>query len=181
MSVTTASSARTEPLQGWRMPRRMRQFLLTLHVIVSVGWIGIDVALLLLAASGITASDVAVARGLYGSMASISVLLTPVSFAALVTGILLGLGTHWGLARHWWVFIKLVLNVVLVAGHRVLTFRLLNAATKALALPSSTSIPGQVGGAPIVMTLCGALCVLLAAVVLSTYKPLGRTPWPKAI
>jgi hypothetical protein len=34
---------------------------------------------------------------------------------SLASGVVLGLGTKWGLIRYWWVAAKLVLNVVLVA------------------------------------------------------------------
>jgi hypothetical protein len=33
----------------------------------------------------------------------------------LTSGVLLGLGTKYGLVRYWWVLVKLVINVVLVA------------------------------------------------------------------
>ncbi len=33
----------------------------------------------------------------------------------LVSGVILGLGTKWGLVRYWWVAIKLALNLILTA------------------------------------------------------------------
>jgi hypothetical protein len=38
----------------------------------------------------------------------------------LATGLLLGLGTKWGLLRYWWVLVKLVVNLLLDPDRRVL-------------------------------------------------------------
>ena len=36
----------------------------------------------------------------------------PLAFASLLTGLIQSLGTSWGLARHYWVLAKLLINVV---------------------------------------------------------------------
>ena len=38
--------------------------------------------------------------------------LVPLAFASLLTGLIQSLGTNWGLARHYWVLAKLLINVV---------------------------------------------------------------------
>jgi hypothetical protein len=42
--------------------------------------------------------------------------LLPLALAALLTGILLGLGTGWRLTRHWWVLTKLVLTIAVATA-----------------------------------------------------------------
>jgi hypothetical protein len=40
----------------------------------------------------------------------------PLVLAAPLTGILLGIGTPWGLARHYWVLAKLVLTIAVATA-----------------------------------------------------------------
>jgi uncharacterized membrane protein len=76
------------------------------------------------------------------------------SILTLATGIVLGLATRWGVLRHGWVVAKLVLLVVTVAA--------------AFALPMVWTTSAAQWGA------------LLAATVLSVFKPSGRRSAPKA-
>ncbi|WP_433473943.1 hypothetical protein ACQPZP_34865 [Spirillospora sp. CA-142024] len=77
-------------------------------------WIGIDVMVAVLVLTGRFGTSDQV-RGLaYQALATFVVwpMLTS-GLICLVTGMLLGLGTRWGLLRYWWVATKLVLNLVL--------------------------------------------------------------------
>lgn len=38
--------------------------------------------------------------------------IVPLSFASLATGLVQSLGTTWGLFRHWWVLVTLVMTVL---------------------------------------------------------------------
>ncbi|MGH3659996.1 MAG: hypothetical protein ACRDUA_25430 [Micromonosporaceae bacterium] len=91
----------------------------------------------------------------------------------LVSGVVLGLGTKYGLVRYWWVAVKLVLNVVLCA----LVLVLLRPGVQEVAEQAQRYSAGEVASLvagdmvfpPIVSTLA-----LLVAVVLSVFKPWGR-------
>ena len=104
--------------------------------------------------------------------------LLPLALAAPVTGILLGLGTAWGLARHWWVLAKLVLTIV-VATSAVFVLRpaLNRAAAQALRVPLAELPTIGIGQLGVAVTLApvAALGVLVAIVTLAVFKPWGQT------
>jgi hypothetical protein len=94
------------------MTPAVRRFTFTLHVTSSVSWIGAAVAFLALAIIGFTSDDEVKVRGAYLLMAPAAwFVLVPLAHAALVSGIVLSLGTTWGLFRHYWVVLKLGITV----------------------------------------------------------------------
>jgi hypothetical protein len=88
--------------------------MLIVHILSAGAWIGIDVIVAVLVATGWFAADTAV-RGLaYQALGRFVV--TPMLTAGLVclaSGVVLGLGSRYGLVRYWWVAVKLAANVVL--------------------------------------------------------------------
>lgn len=101
-----------------RLSRGWRNTLLTAHIIVSVGLLGDSAGFFAVALRANNSGDA-------GTMlASVEVLKMfamlfgiPLSFAALFSGIALGLGTKWGVVRHPWVVTKLLLIIsVMVVG-----------------------------------------------------------------
>src|SRR4051794_3870847 len=91
-----------------RLAPRWRKLLLTNHIGSSVGLLGTDATVLLLAVTGARGGDPAEvypAALLIGSL-----VLVPLALLSLGTGVLLGLLTPWGLFRHWWVTAKLALT-----------------------------------------------------------------------
>jgi hypothetical protein len=98
------------------LSQRMRQTVLTAHIVVSVGLLGDSAGFLAVAirASG-TADTAAVLEqmrvlGMFGMVFGI-----PLSVAAIVTGVILGLGSKWGVFRYPWVTTKLLLNLSVMA------------------------------------------------------------------
>jgi hypothetical protein len=165
--------------RSWRLPRRWRNLLLTLHIAVAVGALGTDTILLTLGVTGLVSNDAELIRAAYLAMdLLVSAVLVPLALAALGTGVLLGLGTRWGLVRHWWVLTKLTLTLV-AATAAVLVLRpsLNQAAASALAVPPA-ELPGAgIGQVAVRAATAPAMGVLLmtAAVALAVFKPWGRT------
>src|SRR5215207_828697 len=96
------------------LSRRWRRATLILHIVAGGAWIGIDVMVAVLVWTGRFGADAEV-RGLaYRALAAFVVwpMLTS-GLVCLLTGVVLGLGTKWGLLRYWWVAVKLGLNLVL--------------------------------------------------------------------
>jgi uncharacterized membrane protein len=94
------------------MSPRVRRFALTAHVTCSVGWVGAVVVFLALAGIGLTSQDAQAVRGVYLVMEPAAwFVLVPFAFASLVTGIVMSLGTTWGLFQHYWVVFKLLITV----------------------------------------------------------------------
>ncbi|MGH3827006.1 MAG: hypothetical protein ACRDQX_07510 [Pseudonocardiaceae bacterium] len=150
-----------------RLSRRVRAVVLTVHVVMSVGWLGIDGALVALEGTGMATVHPAARAGMATATAVIVCwVLVPVVFLALVSGLVLALSTHWGLARHWWVLVKSGIAAVLVA------------AGLAFLVPALPAILAGGGAPATAATLIGkvvALVLLLAATGLSVIKPWGRT------
>jgi hypothetical protein len=154
-----------------RLPPRWRKLLLTTHVGASVGLFGTDVTVLLLAVSGARGRDPTAAypaAQLIGSL-----LLVPAALLSLITGVLLGLLTPWGLFRHWWVTAKLVLTT---AG-AVLSLVVLTPALTGLADASGGPVP-LAQRLELVRDSGAASLVLVTTLVLSVYKPFGRVRRP---
>jgi hypothetical protein len=106
--------------------------------------------------------------------------IVPMSFAALVTGIIQGLGTEWGLFRYYWVVSKLALTIgstLLLVVHQFGTVAA--AAQRASGLITEAELPAQLipSGMQLVFDSALAIIVLTVATVLSVYKPWGLTPY----
>ena len=152
---------------------RLRKTSLVVHVVASVGWLGAVVATLGLAVAALWSDNLAVVRGSYVALqATARYLLVPFSLASLASGVVQSLSTRWGLLRHWWVIFKLGLNlvasVVLVLYLETLDY-----------LGARARMPGLTVGAlrdpsPVVHA-GGAVVLLVAATVLSVFKPKGLT------
>lgn len=100
-----------------RVSSRVYKLLFAEHIIISGGWLGIAVAKLALAVAAATTGAPGVSDALHSSMRVVNVAFPAAAVGTLVTGILLSLGTKWGLLRHYWVATKLTLSVgVIVTG-----------------------------------------------------------------
>jgi hypothetical protein len=155
------------------MSPRLRKLALTAHVTSSVGWLGAVAAYLALAVAAVTSRDGQLGRTAYLSMEHVAwSVIVPLSFATLVTGLIQSLGTEWGLFRHYWVLVK----AVLAAGGTIVLLVHMQTVTRMATLAGGAS-SADAGHLPIqlVVHAAGGLVVLLAAAVLSVYKPWGRT------
>ena len=146
----------------------LRKSLLTLHIIVSVGLLGDSAGYLAVAIRGASATDPAVAEVSFQTLRMLAFVFgIPLSFAALATGALLGLGTRWGLFRYWWVTVKLVLIVAVMAvGGLVLKG----------GMDAMLTGPGGAEG----RLIAGAafdVVALTVATALGVFKPGGRWPF----
>jgi hypothetical protein len=159
----------------------VRKFALAAHVTASVGWLGAVIGFLAHAVAGLTSKDAQITGAAYLMMNLTGwFVLVPLSFASLVTGIVQSLGTTWGLFRYYWIIVKLSITVfatvVLLIYMRTLD-KLASAATNATF--SSADFGGHHGGASPVVHASVALLLLTACVVLSIYKPWGKTGYGK--
>lgn len=115
-------SATATQKPGWALSPSARRTVLTAHIVASVGLLGDTAGFLAVAVRGATTRDGELARASWELLQMFSVLFgIPLSFAALITGITLGLGTKWGVLRYPWVTAKLLLIVsVILVGSFVL-------------------------------------------------------------
>jgi hypothetical protein len=153
----------------------LRKFALTVHVIASVGWAGAVAAFLALAVAGLVSPDIPLVRASYLAMdLTYRIVIIPLGLASLGTGLVSSLATEWGLLRHYWVLVKLVLSIpaaILMLVHVQPVGHMAGAA--ATTMLSSDDLSGL--RIQLVVYAGAALLVLLVATALSTYKPRGRT------
>jgi hypothetical protein len=155
----------------------MRKVGLFVHILFSVGWLGAVAPYLALALTGMSSRDEQMVRAAYISMERIGwFVLVPFSLAALVSGLVQALGTRWGLFRHWWVLIKLVLTIAAVA---VLLKHMQVVEGAARMAREASAFGPDFGGlrAQLLIHPGGGLLVLLAIMGISIFKPLGLTPY----
>lgn len=155
---------------------RLRKFVLTAHVVSSVGWLGAVAVFLALSVTGLSAQDAEVVRAAYLAMESIGwLVLVPLSLASLLTGLVQSLGTKWGLFRHYWVVVKLIINVVAT----IVLLLYMQTLSHLAGLASDTTLSdadlSELRSPSPVLHAGVALLLLLAAAVLSVYKPPGMT------
>jgi ABC-type uncharacterized transport system permease subunit len=78
------------------MTRGLRKFVLTAHITFAVSWLGAVAGFLALAIAGLTSQDAQTVRAAYLAMELITrFVIVPLSFAPLITGPILSLGTPW--------------------------------------------------------------------------------------
>lgn len=155
------------------MPPRLRKLVLTAHVTVSVGWLGAVVVFIALAVVGLTDQNAATVRGVYLVMEPTAwLVLVPLAGASLLTGIIQSLGSQWGLFRHYWVILKLGINVV---STLVLVTYMNTFATMAAAAADPGTDLGAVRNPSPAIHAGAALVLLVGAALLSVYKPRGLT------
>jgi hypothetical protein len=135
---------------------------LVAHIAASVAILGDSAAFLAitLRARGESAAD---AHASYEILGMLSLTFgIPLSFVALVTGVVLGLGTRWGVFRYAWVIAKLALlvSVMLVGGF-------------ILGPAENAALDGTGGTGVLIAGATWDIAALLAAISLSVFKP-GR-------
>ncbi len=159
------------------MTPKFRQLNLAAHISSSVGWLGAAASFLILSVAGVTSRDAELVRGAYLAMNLIGqFLIVPLSLAALLTGLVLSLGTPWGLFRYYWVLVKFVLTVLATIILLLHQFTAVAEAARRVSGSAFGTLP-EVGrlGTQLVADAAAALIVLLLITVLGVLKPWGRT------
>ena len=154
---------------------RLRKLALTAHVATSVGTLGAVVVFLAFAIAGLASEDAQLVRAVYPAMdLTARFVIVPSIFASLLIGLIQSLGTPWGLFRHYWVLVKLLLTVLTII---VLLLQLdgigYMAAVAAERELSSNDLLGL--RRSLRFHAAGGLLVLLLTTILSVYKPRGVT------
>ena len=100
--------------------------------------------------------------------------LVPLAHASLLSGIVLSLGTTWGLFRHYWVVLKLLITAfsTVILLIYMGTFRQM----AQVAADPVVDLAAVRNASPIVHAILASI-LLLAATVLGVYKPFGMTAY----
>jgi hypothetical protein len=156
------------------MTPSLRKFALTAHIISSVGWLGAVAAYIALDVAVVTSQHAQTLRAAYIAMELITWrALVPLALTSLLTGLVMSLGTPWGLFRHYWVLFKLLLTilatVVLLKHTEVINYKAGVAADPTTSIGDLSALGGSL------LHSVGGLVVLLLIMILSVYKPRGIT------
>jgi len=172
-TTTTMATSAQARVHG-RLGRRGHRAVLLVHIASAGTWLGIDVVLGVVVGTALLSGDgqeAAVALQSLGLFAVWPLLVA--GLTCLASGLLLGVGTRYGLVRYWWVATKLVLNVVLVSlvllALRPGVAEVVAAGRQALADGTAPARFADLVFPPVVSTT-----VLLVAMALSVFKPWGR-------
>jgi hypothetical protein len=156
------------------MTPSVRKLVLTVHLIASVGWVGSVFAYIALDIAAVSARDISTVRAAWTAMEITGWwVIVPLAIASLVTGIVISLGTPWGLIRHYWVTISLVLTVL---STLVLVLHMPDVSSAAaMVRQTEGSVHGS--GRGDFLHAGSGLVVLLLITTLNVYKPRGMTPY----
>jgi len=157
-----------------RLTRIQRRVLVTLHVALSVGWLGASMVMLTLAIAARVSQPAAPARSAYWAMHLLAeVLLITLSLSVLLIGVLVAAISPWGLLRYRWVLVKLIAPCAAVL-------------LSLLALPAMTRIADQDAtqhalaatqdaGTRLIIASSVSVALYLSLTAISVFKPWGRT------
>ncbi|HVL82601.1 MAG TPA: DUF2269 domain-containing protein [Actinomycetota bacterium] len=145
---------------------------LTAHLFFSVGWTGAVCAYLALGLSASRSAEAGTIRAAWIGMELVGwFVIVPLAVGSLITGILIALGTSWGLFRHYWVIFSLALTVFAVV---ILLLHMPTvSASASVARQADIDRLTQLGGDLFHPGL--GLALLLVIQVLNVFKPRGMT------
>ncbi|WP_433435700.1 hypothetical protein [Nonomuraea sp. CA-141351] len=149
------------------MRARIRKTVMVVHIIVSVALLGEVWGLVVLNTTAALTKDTGLAHAAYRLMPGLVFAGgIPLSLTALITGIALGLTSHWGLFRYYWVAAKLMLLVaVICVGMFLFDPEGMAAVTAGGAAAPATRQWGQIAA------LGAQIAMLMTATTLSVLKP----------
>jgi hypothetical protein len=170
---SAASPAARRSGRGRHFSKTVRRGVNSAHVVTSVGLVGVELVMIMMGLMARASGDAAVRHTMYTSMHKlVYVAGIPLAALALVSGVVLCLRTPWGLWKHLWIKVKIVLLFLVIAiGAGVMSrwVRMLEDKTAVGADGSGLAAVQwyQLAGAGVQIT------ALVVATFLSIYKPSG--------
>ncbi|MFE2045199.1 DUF2269 domain-containing protein [Streptomyces sp. NPDC059477] len=154
-----------------KLSRPARRASLVVHAVAAACWLGLTLGLLALAVTAATAANaVTVETSVRAMKLFADWLLLPVALLTLLSGLVLALGTPWGLARHRWVLTKFWLTLATVTATALALRPGVNDAVTAVAAGHALPDTSEILMGPVV-----SLTAYLFMTALSTLKPWGLT------
>lgn len=158
-----------------QMSASVRRFALTAHVTTSVAWMGAVACFLALAIVGLTSPRPLEVQAAYVAMELICwAVIVPLSLLSPATGIAQALWTPWGVVKHYWVLVKLLVTLpctAILLLHMLPTTRL-----------AAAAFQGELVGTAmhdlrvqLIADSAVAVAALLFTTILAIYKPRGAT------
>lgn len=159
------------------MSPKLNRVMLTTRITVSVGWFGAVAVFIALAVTGIASANMQLARSSYIAMElSGWFVIVPFCIASLVIGIVQALGTKWGLLKHYWSVVKVILTLLATVA---LLLQIKPIGGLSLAASGNVDFTNALPDLKlqIVANAGAAFLLLLAIITISVFKPMGKTKW----
>ncbi|RAS62602.1 hypothetical protein C8D87_108426 [Lentzea atacamensis] len=157
-----------------KLSGRTRKGVLLVHILSAVAWLGIDLALGILVVVALSTEDTGIAGVAIQAIDLFAIWpMFGASVVCMTSGVVLGLGSKYGLVRYWWVAIKLFMNV----GMSLLIAFSLRPGVREAAEIGKRMLAGDptaVIPPDIMYPVVVAPTLLLFAYILSVFKPWGR-------
>jgi hypothetical protein len=168
------SHAVAQPVVRWRLGARVHRSVLVVHLASAGAWLGIDVVMAVLVFTALGSDDDRTKALSFRALELVAVgPLLAAGLVCLLSGVLLGLGSRYGLVRYWWVAVKLVLNLVLT-GLVLVSLAPQVADAAARARQFDAGVPAPLGVGDLIFPPIVSPTALLLAMVLAVFKPWGR-------
>lgn len=160
-------------VRSWRLGALTRKGVLVVHIVSAGAWIGIDVVMAVVIFTALLTNNESTKALSFRALELFAVwpLLTT-GLVCLASGIVLGLGTKYGLVRYWWVAIKLALSILLIALVPVaLRPEVIEKAEQGRQFAAGETVSLAVGS--LIFPPIVSPTLLLIAFVLAVFKPWG--------
>jgi hypothetical protein len=157
-----------------KLSGRARKALLLVHVLSAAAWLGIDLALGILVVVALSTKDVDTAGIAVQAIDLFAIWpMLGASIVCMISGMVLGVGSKYGIVRYWWVAIKLVMNVGMSL---LIAFSLRPGVVEAARIGERMMAgdPSAILPPDLMYPVVVAPTLLLIAYVLSVFKPWGR-------
>ncbi|MDQ4117023.1 MAG: hypothetical protein M3235_08645 [Actinomycetota bacterium] len=161
-------TAPTRPRARFTLARPTRSALRTAHVVLGIGWTGLALVMLALPVALLTGGSGAHAAFVLDVMGVVGGGLIPFfAVGTVLTGVVAGLGTPWGVFRYRWVVAKTVLALAVIVSSVAVSTRLLDGAQAVAG--QDAALLGWLAGVSLAHQVA-----LVASTLLSVEKPGGR-------
>jgi hypothetical protein len=174
------SQAVARPGVRWRLGARTRKSVLLVHIASAGAWLGVDVVMAVLVFTALVTDEDRTKALSFQALELVAVWpLLATGLICLLSGVLLGLSSRYGLVRYWWVTVKLVLNLLLTGLVLVaLAPEVADAAQRGRQFDAG--LPAALGVDQLIFPPIVSPTALLAAMALAVFKPWGRIRRPVA-
>ncbi|HEY7046654.1 MAG TPA: hypothetical protein VH373_05500 [Jatrophihabitantaceae bacterium] len=158
-----------------RLTVSQRKLVLLLHIAAAGVWLGLDVVVAVLVFTARGTSDPQTTAFCFRALELVAIWpMATAALISLVTGVLLGMASRYGLVRYWWVAVKLAMNLIL----SVLVIFLLRPGLHEagdFGRRVAADLPGAFDSTSLMFPPIVSTTALAIAFVLSVFKPWGRT------
>lgn len=149
-----------------------RKLAVTVHIVASLALLGVSAVLLVAGVHAATRDDARAAHSVYSLLRFLTFSLDlPLAATTLVSGVLLGLTSSWGLFRYRWVIVKLVAYAAtLIIGLAFISPSL----DTMIEVTEDGSVGESHRGSMLIVAAGVQVALLVGAATLGVFKPGGR-------